>query len=311
MKAGEPAVTPKRVSIVITCFNQAHYLAEAVESVLAQTRLPEEIIIIDDGSTDDTAAVAARFDAVDYVFQENRGLAAARNAGLRRATGDHILFLDSDDILRRRAIERCLPTFATQSDVAFVYGGFWYVDSKRGFLSESIPMLQKDRFAALLTGNHIAMHGTVMYKTTILRLAGGFDETLPCCEDYDVYLRLAKSYAIAPYEAIAAEYRQHGDNMTRNAPMLLKTALAVLARHHRITRTSVDWRFAYAQGRRFFSNYYGGKIVELLAEESKGRRRPGELVSLVMAGLRYDRHFTLRVAQRIVNVLRGRFWQIG
>jgi Glycosyltransferase like family 2 len=150
----------------------------------------------------------------------------------------------------------------------------------------------------------------VMYRTEILRRAGGFDETLRCCEDYDVYLRLAKVYPVVAYQSIAAEYRKHADNMTRNAPMILKTTLAVLARHQRVARTSAVWRSAYADGKRFFGNYYGGKIADLLAEESKGRRRPQELASLVMAGLRYDRRFVLRLTLRIMNVLRARFWHV-
>jgi glycosyltransferase involved in cell wall biosynthesis len=243
--------TPGSVSIIITCFNHAHFLEEAVQSVLSQTHPPDELIVVDDGSTDDTAAVAARFAMVDYVFQKNRGLAAARNTGLQRASAEYVLFLDADDILKPTAVERCLVAFEAKPEVAFVYGGFWLVDSERGFIAEKVPRPQTDHFAALLAVNHIRMHGTVMYRTEILRLAGGFDESLPCCEDYDVYLRLAKNYPITSYEGIAAEYRQHGGNMTQNAALMLKTVLAVLARHAPAGEASPEWRAAYAEGERF------------------------------------------------------------
>ena len=95
---------PASVSIVITCFNQGNFLREAIQSVLTQSRRADQLIVADDGSTDDTAAVAAQFPAVDYVFQQNRGLSAARNIGLRRALGEYVLFLDSDDILKPTAI---------------------------------------------------------------------------------------------------------------------------------------------------------------------------------------------------------------
>src|ERR1041385_2652402 len=92
------------VSIVIVCYNQARYLKEAIESAYAQTIQPSEIIIVDDGSTDGTASVAAAYPCADYVWQKNRGLAAARNTGLRFSSSDYILFLDADDRLLPNAV---------------------------------------------------------------------------------------------------------------------------------------------------------------------------------------------------------------
>ena len=87
------------VSVVIPCYNQAHFLGEAIESVLAQTYPHLEIVVVDDGSTDNTGEVAARYPGVRYVRQENQGLAAARNTGLRHSSGDYLVFLDADDRL--------------------------------------------------------------------------------------------------------------------------------------------------------------------------------------------------------------------
>jgi hypothetical protein len=131
-QSGYSVLDPRkaRVSVVIPCFNQGRYLRDAVQSVLAQTRQPDEIIIINDGSTHETAEVAACCKSVDYIVQENRGLAAARNTGLRHATANYILFLDSDDVLLPKAIEHCLDVFSAQPDVAFVYGGFQFTDAK-------------------------------------------------------------------------------------------------------------------------------------------------------------------------------------
>ena len=177
---------PTSVSIVIPCFNQGSFLKEAIQSVLTQTHRADQLIVVDDGSTDDTAAVAAEFPVADYVFQQNRGLSAARNTGLRRASGEYVLFLDSDDILKPPAIENCLIALEKNPEVAFVYGGFWWVDSKRGFIAEVIVPTWPLNFAALLAGKHALMHDTIMYKREILGLAGGFDESLRGSEDYDV-----------------------------------------------------------------------------------------------------------------------------
>src|SRR5437899_3943833 len=88
---------PARVSIVIVCYNQARYLREAIQSALAQTIADIEVLVVDDGSTDNTRDVALSFSAVRYVHQENQGLAAARNTGIRETTSPYLLFLDADD----------------------------------------------------------------------------------------------------------------------------------------------------------------------------------------------------------------------
>lgn len=303
--------TPRNVSVIIACFNHARFLGEAIQTVLSQTHPPDQLIVVDDGSTDDTAAIAAQFTSVDYIYQKNSGLAAARNAGLRHISTKYVLFLDADDILRPTAIEHCLAAFAANREAAFVYGGFWLVDSERRFIAEKVPRPRTDHFAALLAVNHIQMHGTVMYQAELLRLAGGFDESLPCCEDYDVYLRLAKSHPIASYEAIAAEYRQHGGNMTRNAALMLKTVRNVLARQASAAQASPDWRAAYAEGERFWSSCYGNEIVQLVVAEYKGPRRLKALLPLVAAGLRYDPDFTTRLGRRILRKLTGHFGKMG
>lgn len=293
------------VSIVIPCFNQGSFLKEAIESVLGQTRRADRIIVVDDGSVDNTAAVASEYPQVGYVFQKNRGLAAARNTGLRRVTTEFVLFHDSDDILKPAAIERCLMALDKHPQAAFVYGGFWWVDQKRGFIGEELAKPQTDHFGALLAKNYIMMHGTVMYRTEILRSAGGFNESLPRCEDYDVYLRLTQSHSIASYEGVAAEYRRHNENISLNAPLMLKTVRKLLARYTRIAQTKQEWRVAHAEGLRYWSGFWGPRIEQSLIEECKGRRRLNVLVSLTATGLRYDPEFATRLSRRALRKARA------
>ena len=112
------------ISIVVVCYNQAQYLGEAIESALAQTYQFVEILVVDDGSTDETAQVAAAFPRVHYIHQSNRGLPAARNAGLRRSAGEYIVFLDADDRLLPGAVQEGMHCFGDSPDCAFVSGAY-------------------------------------------------------------------------------------------------------------------------------------------------------------------------------------------
>src|SRR6266542_2149387 len=102
---------PQSVSIVIVCYNQARYLREAIQSALAQTFADIEVLVVDDGSTDNTRDVALSFPRVRYIHQGNQGLAAARNTGIRETTGPYLLFLDADDRLYPEAVQSNMECF--------------------------------------------------------------------------------------------------------------------------------------------------------------------------------------------------------
>jgi hypothetical protein len=223
-----------------------------------------------------------------------------------------VLFLDADDILKPIAIENCLAAFRQNPDVAFVYGGFCWVNSERGLISEAMAPTQPLNFAALLSKKWALMHDAIMYNGKILQLVGGFDETLlHGCEDYDVYLRLAKNYPIAPCKGIIAEYRLHGENMTRNAARMLKVVRTVLARHTPTAEPSRELRIAYAEGVRHWSGLWGARVERSLIEELKGRRRPSVLASLMATGLRYDPNFAGRLSRRVLRKATAIFGKIG
>src|SRR5690606_10922645 len=118
-----------RVTVAIAAYNQAHFLEDALRSIFAQTRPADQVIVVDDGSTDHPETVVNRFPGCALIRQENQGLSAARNTGLRAADGDAILFLDADDMLRPRALERAIACRAVNAGAAFVYGGHRRVDA--------------------------------------------------------------------------------------------------------------------------------------------------------------------------------------
>src|SRR5215472_8988709 len=125
------------VSIVITTYNHAQFLAEAIESTLAQAPLPDEVIVVDDGSTDDPGAVVARYPNIKLIRHPNQGLAAARNTGWRAARGRYVVFLDADDRLLPEALASNLRRFDERPECAFVYGGFRYIDADGRYLHAS------------------------------------------------------------------------------------------------------------------------------------------------------------------------------
>jgi glycosyltransferase involved in cell wall biosynthesis len=118
-----------RVSVVIPAYNRAHFLPEVVESALAQTYRDFEVIVIDDGSTDNTPEVASRFPpAVRYYRQENQGLSAVRNKGIELARGEYIIFLDSDDVLLKDALEKSVLFLDQHPEAGFCHGQFCTID---------------------------------------------------------------------------------------------------------------------------------------------------------------------------------------
>lgn len=183
-----------RISVIIPTCNRAELLAECVRSVLTQTLPPSEVLIVDDGSTDQTARVVAQLarEAVlplNVIHQDNRGAAAARNTGIRAARGDVLCFLDSDDRFVPEKIACQLARLRASPCLISHTRELWF---RRG-----LPLSQKkkhrppqgDIFCASLAMCVVGM-STVMARREVFARYGLFDETLPCCEDYDFWLRV-------------------------------------------------------------------------------------------------------------------------
>ncbi len=225
------APAPPSVAVVITTYDHAHFLDAAIGSALAQTVAPSELIVVDDGSHDHPERVTRRHPEVRLIRQPNAGLAAARNTGWRAASSELVVFLDADDRLLPEAIRCNLDRLAADPEAAFSYGAYVDVHVTAGRTSEPWFVPAVDGYASFLRGNPIGMHATVMYRRTHLAAVGGFDAELPACEDYDLYLRLARRSPVTYGPDPVAEYWHHGANMSLDAALMLRTALAVLGRH--------------------------------------------------------------------------------
>jgi GT2 family glycosyltransferase len=250
------------ITVAIACYDQGRFLAQAIQSALRQTIPPRAIIVVDDGSNDDTCEVANRFPQVRYVFQENAGLSTARNTGLAHSQSSHILFLDADDWLVPEALQLMSDAIrSTTPRPAFVHGGYLEVAEDGTPLATHFAQPSGEAFRSLLRGNHIAMHGTVLYDAALLRGAGGFDPRLGSCEDYDVYLRLARLHPIASYAGVSAHYRRHGSSLSRNRLTMIETALSVIDRHLAISEKTHEDIAAAREGRRAMIAYYVHQIA--------------------------------------------------
>lgn len=278
---------PQSVSVVIPCYNQARFLGEAIESVLRQGYPHVEVVVVDDGSPDNIAEVVARYPQVRVVQQENSGLAAARNAGLRESQGEYVVFLDADDVLLPDALVSGVKSFATHPECAFVYGHCVYIADDGSPLPTPRQQQQGevvDHYETLLRfGCHIWVPAIVMFRRAILTSAGGFNCDVNPSADYDSYLRLARVFPVHCHGKAIAAYRQHGASMSRNAGVMLKHVLTV----HRAQRSHVKgnerYEEAYRKGLDVIRHHYGELIVESMRTNTRARRwrrATGDLLTL-------------------------------
>jgi glycosyltransferase involved in cell wall biosynthesis len=210
-----------RVSVVIPTFNYGRFIAEAIESVLRQTRAADEIIVVDDGSTDGTEAVVAAFgDKVRYLRQENAGVCAARNRGVAESSGDVIAFLDADDIWHAGKIEKQLEKFAADAEIGLVHCAMREFESETGeTLRLHAEGMEGDVADELLLWERTAIIGcgtAVMVSRKAFDAAGGFDTRLNVGEDWDLCYRIARRYKVGFVPEVLVDYRSHGAAAHRN-----------------------------------------------------------------------------------------------
>lgn len=233
---------PPRVSVVMPAYNAGRYLAESIESVRAQTYVDWELLVVDDGSADDTGEVARRFAETDarvrYARRPNGGQAAARNTGLREAKGELIAFLDADDLwLPGKLSAQIAVMEETGVDLVYTDG---YIFSEEGAASpdERFHVLPgeargAEMFRALFESNRIGTL-SVLVKRSALDDAGLFDEdrAYQNSEDYDLWLRLARGGAsFYGMTEKLMRYRRHAAATTYTASRLLAPMLAVILKH--------------------------------------------------------------------------------
>lgn len=218
------------VSIIVPAYNQSQYLGDAIRSALAQTCGDLEVIVVDDGSTDDTRGVCQSFTdpRVRYVWQENRGLSGARNTGIRESRGKFLTFLDSDDQFLPEKLELLLGAFERDSSLGLVAGQALLIDQLGRRIGEVFDKPLPDDPSELLQGNPLHV-GSVLLRREWQERVGFFDETLRSYEDWDMWLRLARAGCRMGWVAQPVSfYRFHLEQMTRIGAQMTVATFAVL-----------------------------------------------------------------------------------
>jgi glycosyltransferase involved in cell wall biosynthesis len=207
-----------RVSVLIPAYNRAGYLLETVNSALNQTFTDLEVVIVDDGSTDNTAQVVGGIPdpRVNYLYQENRGVSAALNTAWRSARGKYLSMLGSDDVWLPNLLEELVPVLDADPNLGLVYARAQGMDAQGKPLSQILGAPEKfpgEPLESILYGDFVCGIAALFCRASLERV-GGFDETMTGNEDWDLWIRLAEHYRFAFCDKILARYRMHPHSLT-------------------------------------------------------------------------------------------------
>lgn len=222
-----------KVSVIVPAYNQAKYLKQTLNSVLNQTYNDWECVIVNDGSTDNTAKIAKNYVKKDkrfkYIYQKNKGLAGARNTGIKTSQGEYIGFLDSDDLWKPSMLEKTVTFLAGNHKTSIVSGAWSYVDKNGKLISrKNGPAKCENYLVELLFGNLFPVHALLIKKAVFID-CGFFDSSLPSSEDWDMWLRVAnKGYRFNYVNDLIAHYRIHNNTITSNNDRIKKGNFSVL-----------------------------------------------------------------------------------
>jgi glycosyltransferase involved in cell wall biosynthesis len=235
------------VSIIIPCYKQAEYLAAAIDSALAQTYAPVEVLVVNDGSPDDTDKVARGYgERIVYVERPNGGLSAARNTGIARARGRYLKFLDADDYLHPEQLAWQMEQLAGREDAVALTATRLFRDGRPEEFLDHIPqattllpdLLRRDDWG----GTH-----AWLFPAPLVRAVGGFDESVRFAEDWEFFARLGLSGAqLLVDHRIGCYYRQRAGSMSANRlGMATARARTLIALHGKLRATGRDDWFGF------------------------------------------------------------------
>jgi glycosyltransferase involved in cell wall biosynthesis len=275
---GEGLDPPALVSVAIACYNGETYLAEAIESVLEQTYEPIELILVDDGSTDQSADIAARYATVHTIRQTNQGVAQARNRGLQVCKGKYVLFLDQDDRLLPNAIAIGVRQLQTHPECGFVFGHALIIQgdgSPNGAATQATAKsyLPTYDYPTLLQGRgNICPPSTVLFRRAIVHQVGGFDASFGMADDYDMYLKIARNFPIYCHHEPVTEYRQYEENYSaRKLIQLQADVQAIFQAQSLYVQANPVYGKAHRQGKWHWDVFWARALKYYLFKRIKQR----------------------------------------
>lgn len=256
------------VSVIIPCYKAERFIAETIESLLQQSHSPVEIIVVDDGSPDNSKDVIARYPSVRYIYQPNQGASAARNHGIRESRGEYLMFLDCDDRLSPTALAVLANELDAHPECGMSFGHFCYIDTEGTALPTPRPAIQPDElvdYQTFLAGQIMLISpGQGLYRRAAIATVGDWNPSLWPSDDYDFQLRVVRSFPVRylPNHTVL-DYRQHGGGAATAAgvKVVLEEALARLADQWPYIRGNSAYEAAYRRGRRHWLNLLGPHLV--------------------------------------------------
>ena len=288
------------MSVVIPCYNQGRFLREAIESVLHQTYPAAEIVVVNDGSTDDTATVARSYEGVRYIEQRNQGAPAARNTGVSSSTGDLLVFLDADDRLQPHALATGVESLTANPEWAFVSGSVRVIaeDGSPRYVPKQQPR-SGDPYIQLLRSNYIWTPGVVMYRREMLRAVNGFDTSAGASADYELNLRIAARFPTGRHGRVVLDYRQHPSSMSRDMRYMLKSAVTVRRAERKRAHRSAEGKQAWQEGIAIVQTDYGGRLIRQMKSDLRVAGRRGRAVVSAWYLVRYYPAGLIRLARGV------------
>jgi glycosyltransferase involved in cell wall biosynthesis len=225
-----------KVSVIIPNYNTAHYIEAAIESVLASQGADFEVIVVDDGSSDRSREVLAGYEAdprIRCIFQQNKGLAGARNTGIKAATGDYLVFLDSDDLVlpEKLALQAGYLDAHPEYEAVYSRSVCFVEDDPEELVPVNFPVYVGDIQDNLLYGNFIHVNSVMVRRMTVLD-AGLFAEEFRELEDWDLWLRLSLRGGLFGFQdQVLSKVRLRKGSMTTQQERMNRTMLRVLEKH--------------------------------------------------------------------------------
>lgn len=285
------------VSIIIPACNCERFISETLESVIHQTFRDFELLIIDDGSTDDLRFIVKRFGAIDtrvkYIYQANGGVSAARNNGFRHSKGKFIAFLDSDDVWLKNNLELKLIKFE-QGTFGLVHSDAELIDGSSKKVDTILKGREGDLLDGLLSWNGTQVPGpsSILVRRGVLEIVGLFDENLSTAADMDLFIRIAAKFKIGRVPQVTWRYRIHGSNMHGDIHAMEHDVLLIYRKARQM-----DLFRSKAFERTCFSTTY---LILAASWWGKGRNMKRSFIFLRKA-IRNEPFIILNVMRKIVN----------
>lgn len=298
------------VSVIIPCYNGERYLAEAIESILAQTYPVTEIIVVDNASTDNSKAVVARYPQVKYIhIYPNQGPSGACNKGISESIGEYIVVLDFDDRLLPNAIEIGISNLQNHPDCMFAFGPCRLIDEyglphhaeiDRNVLEKPVV---GSAYEYLLRGTCLNPLGRHIVRRSLFDKIGGFDTSMYSAYDYDFYLRALNVFPCVSHAETVVEYRQHPNSISLRyaSSKHLRQFLTIYSKQKKFIQANPQYISAYREGLSRWTSMMMHDYVfyEVLTCLKEGKFK--EAISVLLLVLRYNPGGIMKVIAKTIT----------